>query len=288
MPRKSRANQLLGYPPGARLLIVNADDFGMCQAVNEAIIGALEAGIVRSTSLMVPCPASAEASDFLAAHPGVPFGVHLTAISDSVTNRWRPLASAETVASLLDEAGYFYDFDHMPGCLARVRLDELEVEFRAQIEAVLALGLAPTHLHWHSLRIRDRSDIFGVMLGLAGEYRLAVRVANRSAIETLQGQGLATPDHDVLDSYLLDPVDKPARYAALLRDLPVGLSEWAVHPGLDSPELRAIEPGGAHIRQADFDFLTSQQARDIIQAEGIVLLNYRALRATWNKKRGLG
>ena len=286
-PPKGQANQLLGFPPDARLLIVNADDFGMCQAVNEAIVGTLEAGIVRSTSLMVPCPAAAGATQFLAAHPEVPFGVHLTAISDSVTNRWRPLAAAETVPSLLDEAGYFYDFDHMPGFLARVRLDELEVEFRAQIEAVLALGLAPTHLDWHSLRIRDRSDIFEVMLGLAGEYGLALRVANRSASELLQSQGLATPDHDVLDSYLLDAVDKAARYAALLRDLPVGLSEWAVHPGLDSPELRAIEPGGAHIRQADFDFLTSQQAKDTIQKEGIVLLDQRALQAVWRAAKSV-
>jgi hypothetical protein len=47
---------LLGYPADARLLIINADDFGMCHSVNEAIMAALMAGIVRSTTLMVPCP----------------------------------------------------------------------------------------------------------------------------------------------------------------------------------------------------------------------------------------
>jgi hypothetical protein len=284
--RNSQTNQWLGYPADARLLIVNADDFGMCHAVNRAVVGALEAGIVRSTSLMVPGLAASDATRFLADHPEIPFGVHLTAISDSVTNRWRPVAAADKVPTLLDEAGRFYDFDHMPEFMARVRLDELETEFRTQIEAVLAAGLQPTHLDWHSLRIHDRGDIFEVMLGLAKEYGLALRIANRSAIEMLQNQGLPTPDHDVLDSYLLDPVDKAARYAAMLRDLPVGLSEWAVHPGLDSPELRAIEPGGARIRQADFDFLTSQQARDIIQEDGIILLDHRALQAVWKGKGG--
>ncbi len=34
-------NRLLGYPADARFLIVNADDFGMCHGVNEAIIGTL-------------------------------------------------------------------------------------------------------------------------------------------------------------------------------------------------------------------------------------------------------
>jgi predicted glycoside hydrolase/deacetylase ChbG (UPF0249 family) len=51
-----RANSLLGYPDDVRLLLVNADDFGMCHAINEAIIRSLEEGIVGSCSVMVPCP----------------------------------------------------------------------------------------------------------------------------------------------------------------------------------------------------------------------------------------
>lgn len=282
--RCSQTNRLLGYPADARLLIVNADDFGMCHAVNEAIIGTLQAGIVLSTSLMIPCPRMASAAQFLAAHPETPFGVHLTAISDSVHNRWQPVTAGEKIPSLVDAVGYFYDFEHMGEFLAQVRLDHLELEFRAQIEVVLAAGLRPTHLDWHSLRIAGRPDIFAVMFRLAREYGLALRVFNRSIIEALQGQGFPTNDHDVLDSYLLDPVNKAARYAGLLRTLPVGLSEWAVHPGLDTPELRAIEPGGAHIRQADYDFLTSQQAKDLIREEGITLLDYRALQTVWRKK----
>ena len=50
------ANRLLGYPADARLLIINAGDFGMCHAVNEAVFGALTEGIARSTTLMVPFP----------------------------------------------------------------------------------------------------------------------------------------------------------------------------------------------------------------------------------------
>lgn len=88
----------------------------------------------------------------------------------------------------------------------------------------------------------------------------------------------------LLDSYSLDPVNKAARYAELLRELPVGLSEWAVPPGLDSSELLAIEPGGNHIRQTDFDFLTSEQAKEPVREEGFNLLDYRALQAVWKEK----
>ncbi|MCA9975036.1 MAG: ChbG/HpnK family deacetylase, partial [Anaerolineales bacterium] len=86
-----QTNRLLGFPDDARLLIINADDFGMCHAVNEAIIGTLKEGIVRSTTLMVPCPWALHAMHFLADHPEIPFGVHLTVISDWVDYRWGPV-----------------------------------------------------------------------------------------------------------------------------------------------------------------------------------------------------
>jgi predicted glycoside hydrolase/deacetylase ChbG (UPF0249 family) len=284
MSSNNQTNQLLGYPADARLLIINADDFGMCHSVNEAIFGTLKKDVVRSTTLMVPCPWMLHAVNFLKDHPEVSFGVHLTAISEWVDYRWGPIKPRENVPSLIDDASYFYDFEHMPEFLAQVNLRELEMEFRAQIEVVLAAGLKPAHLDWHALRIGDRDDVFDMMLGLAREYGLALRVAGQSRIEKVQSQGLPANDYDFLDSYILDPADKAARYAGLLRELPAGLSEWAVHPGLDNPELFAIDPGGSHIRQADFDFFTSQQAKDIITAEGIILLDYRALQDIWRNR----
>ena len=283
MLANSQTNRLLGYPAEARLLIINADDFGMCHSVNEAIFGALQAGIVRSTTLMAPCPWALHALHFLADHPEIRVGVHLTVISDWADYCWGPVTPREKVPSLINQAGYFYNFERMPEFLAQVRLDQLDTEFRAQIEVVLAAGLKPTHLDWHALRIGDRTDISELMLKLAREYGLALRVAGRSWIEKVQSQGLPTNDYDFLDSYLLDPVTKADRYVELLRELPAGLSEWAVHPGLDNPELLAIEPDGNHIRQMDFDFLTSQQAKDIVEEEGIILLDYRALQAVWNE-----
>ena len=283
MSTSSPTNQLLGYPPDARLLIINADDFGMCHSVNAAIFGVLKEGIASSTTLMVPCPWTLHAIHFLADHPEIPFGVHLTAISDWPDYRWGPIIPKEKVLSLLNKQGYFYNFDHMPEFLTQVRLDELEMEFRAQIEFVLAAGLKPTHLDWHALRISGKIDILELMFSLAREYGLALRVMGQSWIETVQSRGLPTIDYDFMDSYLLDPDTKAARYAELLRELPVGLNEWAVHPGLDTPELLAIEIENNHIRQTDFDFLTSSQAKDIMKEEGIILLDYRALQKFWKE-----
>lgn len=283
LSNRGQTNRLLGYPVDARLLILNADDFGMCHAVNEAVFRAFGNGLLCSATLMVPCPWALHAMHFLANHPEIPFGIHLTVISDWVDYRWGPVTSGEKVRSLIDPAGYFYNFEQMPEFLAQVKLDELEMEFRAQIETTLAAGLAPTHLDWHALRLGDRVDIPGLMLKLAKEYGLALRVAGRGWIEKVQTQGLLTNDHDFLDSYLLGPLDKSARYRQMLRELPVGLSEWALHPGLDSAELLAIEPDGNHNRQRDFDFLMSQEAKEIVKEEGIILLDYRALQAVWRE-----
>ena len=256
----------------------------MCHAVNEAIFTVLRQGIATSATLMAPCPWALHAAQFLTAHPEISFGVHLTVISEWLNYRWDPLTPREKIPTLVESLGYFYTFDQMPEFLAKVNLSELETEFRAQIEWVLAQGLKPSHLDWHSLRIDTRPEISDVMLKLAREYGLALRVRGTIQIEKVQGMGLPVNDFDFLDSYLIDPQDKTSRYIELLNELPEGLSEWAVHPGIANPELLTIDPGGAQTRQADFDFLMSPQAKDAITREGITLLDYRTLQDVWMSK----
>ena len=69
---KSETNKRLGYPDDARLLIINADDFGMCHATNAAIFRTLTEGVVCSTTLMVPCPWALHAMHWLRDNPDDP------------------------------------------------------------------------------------------------------------------------------------------------------------------------------------------------------------------------
>lgn len=284
MSPDSLTNRLLGYPADARLLIINADDFGMCHAVNTAVIGTLQAGIVQSTTLMVPCPWAHHAMHFLAGQPDLSFGVHLTVLADWDDYRWGPVTSSDKVPSLVNKTGHFYNFAQMPQLLHQVSLAELELEFRAQIETVLAAGLQPSHLDWHALRLNRHEAIWTLLFNLAQDYGLALRVRGQAWINAVQSHGLPSVDYDFLDSYLLEPATKADRYVELLRELPAGLSEWAVHPGLSNAELSAIDPGGHSYRQADYDFFTSPQMLDVIAAEGIILLDYRALQKVWQGK----
>lgn len=278
-----RANELLGYPPDARLLILNADDFGMCHAVNEGIIRTLTEGTVSSCTLMVPCPWSLHAVKRLKDTPGLSFGVHLTVISEMPDYRWGPLTCRADAPSLTDETGYFYSEARAEAFLDEVDLGDLEREYRAQIDWVLATGLNPTHLDSHCGSHTRRERIFDMTLGLALEYGLALRVYGEPYVKTLQAQGFPTLDHDLLDSYSLEPADKAARYARMLRDLPPGLSEWAVHPALETSELLAVEPDSElrPVRPTDYAFFTSPEAQTLIHEEGIVVLDYRALQKAW-------
>ena len=92
----------LGYPPDAKLLIVNCDDLGSSRAANVAVYDALRNGVGTSASLMVPCP---WARDAAAAWRGEDVGVHLTFNAEWDTYRWGPISHSPSLRD--GDAAYF-------------------------------------------------------------------------------------------------------------------------------------------------------------------------------------
>ncbi|MFK8844024.1 polysaccharide deacetylase family protein [Streptomyces sp. Ac-502] len=279
-----QSSELLGYSPDARLLIVNCDDFGMYPAVNAAVIESVEVGIASSCSLMVPCPGASQAMKLLGRRPQVPFGIHLTLVCEMPGIPWGPLIAKERVPSLLDLAGELFSPTSAgrAALLGQARLDEVELEFRAQIDAVADAGLTPTHLDFHCLADGGRDDVLDLTVALAAEYGLAVRVWLEPGRQAMRRRGLPVTDNDFLDSFSLDVEGKADRYAQLLRDLPAGLSEWAVHPGLGDKESQAVD-GSWPVRRTDYEFLVSPQARAILQQEDIAVIDYRTIQRVWSE-----
>src|ERR671934_1260717 len=164
------SSELLGFAADARVLIVNCDDFGMHDAVNAAVVESIENGIASSCSLMVPCPAASNAMRLLHERPHIPFGIHLAFIRDSLEYRWGPAAAKADVPSLLNpdtDELYVNTPAQRNALLAKAKLTEVERESRAQINAVIDVGLAPTHLDWHCLADGGRADIFDLAIALA-------------------------------------------------------------------------------------------------------------------------
>jgi predicted glycoside hydrolase/deacetylase ChbG (UPF0249 family) len=253
--------------------------------VNAAVVRAFEEGIVSSCGLMPPCPGAEEAMTMLRARPRLPFGIHLTLVCDTPARPWGPLTAREKVPSLLDDRGALFPPDRLSELLARARPEEIETEFRAQLDTVAAAGLTPTHLDWHCLADGGRPDIFDLTLALADEHGLALRAWLPSSHEKLSRRGLPAVEHDFVDSSRLDPATKADRCAELLRALPPGLSEWAMHPGLDTPGARSLDPDGWRFRSTDLAYVTSPRARELLDEEGIVVTDYAAVSRAWERAR---
>jgi hypothetical protein len=125
-------NERLGYPREAKLLIVNADDAGMCHAVNAGVERALRMGLVTSCTVMAPCPWFGDFAARVRRCPDLRAGIHLTTTSEWDNYRWGPVAPRERVRSLLDPEGFFYRSEGE--FYQKADLGEVEIEFRAQIE----------------------------------------------------------------------------------------------------------------------------------------------------------
>ena len=282
MSKSGKACEMLGLPSDSRLLILNVDDFGMCHTSVESGVRCILDGVASSATVMVPCPWGRYALDVLKKNPVVHFGIHLTAIADHPLYRWGPLLAGESLPTLRDNTGQFWSLDRLEEFLDQVDLGEMEMEFRAQIEAVLKQDLKPTHLDSHCHVHTRRGEIFDMVITLSKEYGLAVRGNWQKFIDKVQSGGFPVPDHPVLDSYDIKTENKPDRYFEMLRELPEGLSEWGLHPAEATAEMRGMTVFWP-VRKADYEFCVSTRSKTIIQEEGIQIISYAKLQKLWSE-----
>jgi predicted glycoside hydrolase/deacetylase ChbG (UPF0249 family) len=158
-------------------LIVNADDFGLTEGTNRAIIDAHRTGIVTSTSLLANGYAFDHAVSLAHENPSLGVGVHLTLTEGP------PLAGRD-LALHLDLNGHFplsnqpFARDLITGRLPRGAIHR---EFEGQIGKVIAAGITPTHVDGHKY-IHLLPGIAGIVADLGRQHGIAVmRVPHRIA-----------------------------------------------------------------------------------------------------------
>ncbi len=128
-------------------LIVTADDFGLCPAVNEAVEEAHCQGALTTASLMVGAKAARDAVDRARRLPSLHIGLHLVLVDGA------PVSSPPAIPDLVGENGEFsphlvragFNFFFRPG----VRR-QLEGEIRAQFQAFRETGLILDHVNCHN------------------------------------------------------------------------------------------------------------------------------------------
>jgi len=274
----------LGYPRDAKLLIVHADDLGMAHSVNTATIKAFETGLVKSGSIMVPCPWLSEIAAYARANPQADLGLHLTLTSEWTNFRWGPVSPRDRMTSLLDKDGYFYLTETEAAAHADPK--QVEMEIVAQIERARALGIQPTHLDSHMGTLYQNKALFEVFIRVARSQKLPVRVA-KSWFTRADFLPSVLSQDDVYIDRILDinpsvaPKDWASFYSDAIRKLEPGVTEIVIHLAYDDAEMQGATANhpdwGAAWRQRDFEFFTSDAFRKLLQENQIKLITWREL-----------
>jgi chitin disaccharide deacetylase len=187
-----------------RVLIVNADDFGLSRGVNAGIIDAHRNGIVTSASLMVRCPAAAEAVELARAYPNLGIGLHID-LGEWVyrDGQWQ---AAYRVVDTSDRSA-------------------VETEIASQMEQFHRLmGRSPTHLDSHQ-HVHRHEPARSVVLAWAT--KLAIPIRHESPriryCGNFYGQsGKGEPMPELIS---------PATLQRLVREISDGVTELGCHPG---------------------------------------------------------
>jgi predicted glycoside hydrolase/deacetylase ChbG (UPF0249 family) len=229
-----------------RLLIVNADDFGQSPGINNGIREAHEQGIVRSASLMVRWPAAAEAAAYGRDRSDFSLGLHVDLGEWAFRGEsWAPVYE---VAPLEDRAA-------------------VAEEVRRQLGAFRRLaGRDPTHLDSHQ-HVHLSEPMRSVLAQCAQELGVPLRNYSRRVryCGDFYGQGPSG-----------EPYPEGIRVEgliALLKALPVGLTELGCHPG-DASDLDSMYRAE---RAQEVATLCDPRVRAALAAEGIELRSFRGV-----------
>ncbi len=275
-----------------RYLIIHGDDAGMCHSANLGTIEAMEKGVVSSASIMVPCPWFPEMASYAKGHPEMDLGVHLTLTSEWKFYRWGPVASRDKVPSLLDEQGFMWA--RVSDVAKHAKIEEVEIELRAQIDRAIEFGVPLTHLDTHMGSMAARIDLLALYVKLGLEYDLPVLIPHEmrpeekaeypgleKGAEILFGM-LAKRGLPVIDRLAtIDPERefeaKKAAYLRWFEGLEPGVTQLILHCSIDGPEASAVT--GSHVnRDTDRRVFTDPEIAAKLKQCGIRVIGWRELR----------
>lgn len=259
-------------------LVVRVDDMGAFHSVNKACVESYQKGIETSVEVMVVTPWFPEAVKMLRENPGLDVGLHLTITSEWENVKWRPLTACP---SLTDENGYFFPMmspnPAYPGKSIKENkwiLNEIEQEFRAQIEMALRNIPRLSHLTGHMGSMAFDPQVWEMVNRLGEEYHLSVigsTNGKRDSYSFVSYDGTSRTSQEKKESFLrmLDKLQAGKSYVFL------------DHPAYADSEMESVMHIGyedvAFDRQGVTDLLTDEGVRHVIEERGIRLINFNQL-----------
>ena len=275
-------------------LIVNADDFGLCEGVNRAIERSHKEGVLTSATLMAGMAGTQEAIEMAGQMPGLGVGVHLNLVEGKAT------CQNGQSGCLLDEKGCF---KYSPGKIAKRCLmsgkarDAVEAELSAQIESLLDMGLKPTHFDSHK-HVHTFPVVYKIVVKLAKKYNVAAIRWPLEGAKTCSSDWPLPSKNGKTNAMIISAMARFNSFQcrelikndaffgiahtgkadddfwqAVCKCAKVGVTEVMVHPGY----LQGLDPNLTRLmeqRVIELEALCSDKTKAFVADAGIKLINY--------------
>jgi predicted glycoside hydrolase/deacetylase ChbG (UPF0249 family) len=280
----------LGFKPSDRVVIVHADDVGMCHAANVAFWQDQAVGIVTCGSVMMPCPWVPEMAAWCRRHSQADVGVHITLTSEWQGYRWGPLSTRDPASGLLDGDGCMWPSNEQ--VYAHMDPEAAIAEMRAQIELALAMGIDVTHIDTHMGTVMH-PQLIAAYVQLAIEYRVPAMLPRipeakmgewgiapeLGRILLSRMEALIASGFPVLDHICAAPAegDRLQLYKRLFDAAPAGITHLLLHPSVPGHDIESITTSAPE-RIADYRTFLQAELKTYVAGQGIHLIGYRALR----------
>lgn len=277
----------------SRKIIINADDFGLCRGVNNAVAEAHSAGVLTSATIMANMAGVDEAIEMAKKMPALGVGVHLNVVAG------KPLSTDPVVKILTDANG---DFRYSVVKLAiaavvskKIRI-AIEAELSAQISSLISKGLTPTHLdshkHFHCLpavwpivcRLAEKLNVSAIRwpyepATLCGGDWPRVELKDKARALLVRQMALKCQGIDArfIKTDIFFGLAHTGRindnfWAELSQTQFAGIAEVMTHPGYPEGlgKTRLVEQ-----RQAELNWLCAASTKKALADAGIELINYK-------------
>ena len=301
----------LGFPKGAKVIIMHVDDVGMSYDSNIGAIKAVEEGVATSMSVMMPCAWVSGFVHYLKTHPNIDAGLHLTLTSEWKDYRWGPLSGKPSVPNLVDSEGAMWQ--SVQETAKHASADEIEKEIRSQLDRARVMGFEPTHMDSHMGTLFAREDYLERYFKVGMEEKIPVMFPGghnsmimKEAVagltlekaqtigKMLWSAGLPVLDdlHNISYGWTMDKVVKPndkdlqkyktQKYIESFKDLRAGVTMVIMHCTSPTEVFERISDSG-NTRKGDLLAMIDPVLKKYIQDNKIILTTWRELKQRRDK-----
>jgi predicted glycoside hydrolase/deacetylase ChbG (UPF0249 family) len=262
-----------------RRLIVNADDFGLTDGINRAVLELHQLGALQSTTLMAAAPRFSDAVEISSQQNSLGVGCHIVLVDGT------PVANPAAIPTLLDASSKRGDEPRFRATLGefvrdlylgRIDSAHIELEATAQIQRLQQAGVSVTHVDTHKHTHMFPRVLEGVMRAAHACHIRAIRnpfepvwsvaaTPGAGLIRTLQVRMLSSLRHSFWRSVrqrgwittdgcvgvAATGTLNEATLRAMLQRLPQGTFELVCHPAYLDEELTATRTRLLQSRQVE-------------------------------------